>query len=131
MAIIYKGFGTVGQTSNFRLTDFELAKRDLLNHFNIRKGEKLMNPNFGTLIWNVIHDPLTEELKGVILDDIKTIINSDPRIAVDNVVITEFASGIRIALDLRYVLTNQLDKMNITFDNANSSTTEITNLLTT
>lgn len=123
MAIIYKGFGTVDQTKNFRLTDFELAKRDLLNHFNIRKGEKLMNPNFGTLIWNVIHDPLTEELKGVILEDIKTIINSDPRIAIDNVVITEFISGIRIALDLRYVLTNQLDKMILTFDNANSLTT--------
>jgi len=123
MTIIYKGFGTVDRNSNFRLTDFELAKQDLLNHFNIRKGEKLMNPNFGTLIWNVIHDPLTEELKGVILDDIKTIINSDPRIAVDNVTITEFISGIQIALDLRYVLTNQLDKMTLTFDNANSLTT--------
>ena len=123
MTIIYKGFGTVERNSNFRLTDFELVKQDLLNHFNIRKGEKLMNPNFGTLIWNVIHDPLTEELKGVILDDIKTIINSDPRIAVDNVTITEFISGIQIALDLRYVLTNQLDKMTLTFDNANSLTT--------
>lgn len=123
MTIIYKGFDTVNQTGNFRLTDFELVKRDLLNHFNIRKGEKLMNPDFGTLIWNVIHDPLTEELKGVILDDIKKIINSDPRIAVDNVTITEFISGIQIALDLRYVLTNQLDKMTLTFDNANSITT--------
>lgn len=123
MTIIYKGFGTVNQTGNFRLTDFELVKQDLLNHFNIRKGEKLMNPDFGTLIWNVIHDPLTEELKGVILDDIKKIINSDPRIAVDNVTITEFISGIQIALDLRYVLTNQLDKMTLTFDNANSITT--------
>jgi phage baseplate assembly protein W len=123
MTIIYKGFGTVDRNSNFRLTDFELVKQDLLNHFNIRKGEKLMNPNFGTLIWNVIHDPLTEELKGVILDDIKTIINSDPRIAVDNVTITEFISGKQIALDLRYVLTNQLDKMTLTFDNANSLTT--------
>lgn len=123
MAIIYKGFSTVNQSTNFRLVDFELAKQDLLNHFNIRKGEILMNPNFGTIIWNVIHDPLTEELKGVIMDDVKTIINSDPRIAVDSVVMTEFISGIRIELDLRYVLTNQLDKMTLTFDNANSLTT--------
>lgn len=123
MAIIYKGFSTVNQSTNFRLVDFELAKQDLLNHFNIRKGETLMNPNFGTIIWNVIHDPLTEELKGVIMDDVKTIINSDPRIAVDSVVMTEFISGIRIDLDLRYVLTNQLDKMTLTFDNANSLTT--------
>ena len=50
MAITYKGFSTVGRNQKFRLTDFDLVKQDLINHFNIRKGEKLMNPNFGTVI---------------------------------------------------------------------------------
>lgn len=117
MAITYRGFSTVNQKKRFRLTDFDLIKQDLMNHFNIRKGEKLMNPNFGTIIWNVIHDPLTEELKGVILADIKTIINSDPRIAVDNVIITEYLAGIQIELELRYVLTNQTDALNLKFNN--------------
>lgn len=117
MAIIYKGFSTVNRNKKFRMTEFELIKQDLMNHFNIRKGEKLMNPNFGTLIWNVIHDPLTEELKSVILTDIKTIINSDPRISVDNVIITEYLAGIQIELELRYVLTNQTDALNLQFDN--------------
>lgn len=118
MAIIYKGFSTVNRNKKFRLTEFELIKQDLMNHFNIRKGEKLMNPNFGTLIWNVIHEPLTEELKSVILSDIKTIINGDPRISVDNVIITEYQAGIQIELELRYVLTNQTDALNLQFDNA-------------
>jgi phage baseplate assembly protein W len=117
MAIIYRGFSTINQTKKFRLTEFDLIKQDLMNHFNIRKGEKLMNPNFGTIIWNVIHDPLTDELKGVILTDIKTIINSDPRISVDNVIITEYLQGIQIELDLRYVITNQTDSLNLQFDN--------------
>lgn len=117
MAIIYRGFSTINQTKKFRLTEFDLIKQDLMNHFNIRKGEKLMNPNFGTIIWNVIHDPLTEELKGVILADIKTIINSDPRISVDNVIITEYLQGIQIELELRYVITNQTDSLNLQFDN--------------
>ena len=52
MAITYKGFSTNNRSKKFRVTDFELVKQDLINHFNIRKGEKLMNPNFGTIIWN-------------------------------------------------------------------------------
>ena len=84
MAIMYRGFSTVGRNKKYRLTDFELIKQDLINHFYIRKGEKLMNPNFGTIIWNVIHEPLTEDLKSVIISDIKSIAEYDPRISIDN-----------------------------------------------
>jgi phage baseplate assembly protein W len=54
----YRGLSTLGQNKKFRLTDIELVKRDLLNHFQIRKGEKLMNPNFGSIIWNMLFEPL-------------------------------------------------------------------------
>jgi hypothetical protein len=37
--LTYRGFNTIGQTKKFRLTDLDLVKRDLLNHFQIRKGE--------------------------------------------------------------------------------------------
>ena len=73
MAIFYKGFSTVGRDKKFRLTDFELVKQDLMNHFQIRKGEKLMNPNFGTIIWNVLYDPFTESLRSAIAADVKAI----------------------------------------------------------
>ena len=74
MAIMYKGFSTVGRDKKFRLTDFELVKQDLLNHFQIRKGEKLMNPNFGTIIWNVLYDPFTEAVKSAIAADVKAML---------------------------------------------------------
>jgi phage baseplate assembly protein W len=66
MANFYRGFSTLVPNKKFRLTDMELVKQDIINHFNIRKGEKLMNPNFGTIIWNVLHEPFTEELKSLI-----------------------------------------------------------------
>ena len=48
---LYRGYNTVdNQTTKTRLEDEELIKRDLINHFNIRKGEKLMRPDFGTII---------------------------------------------------------------------------------
>ena len=117
MAILYKGFSTVGRNKKFRLTDFELIKQDLINHFHIRKGEKLMNPNFGTIIWNVLYDPFTAELKGVIIADIKAIAAYDPRVSIDNVIVTEFETGIQIELELRYLQTNQTNLMNLRFNN--------------
>jgi phage baseplate assembly protein W len=123
MAIMYRGFSTVGRNRKFRLTDFELVKQDLINHFYIRKGEKLMNPDFGTIIWNVVHEPLTEDLKSVIVTDIKAIASYDPRISIDNVVITEYDQGIQIELQLRYVQTNQTNLLNLQFDNQNNTLT--------
>ena len=121
MATIYKGFSTIGQTGKFRLTDFDLVKQDIINNFQIRKGEKLMNPDFGTIIWNVIHEPLTEDLKAVIISDIKKIAAYDPRVSIDNVVVTEFSQGIQIELQLRYVQTNQVNVMELQFDNETST----------
>lgn len=121
--IMYRGFSTVGRNRKFRLTDFELVKQDLINHFYIRKGEKLMNPDFGTIIWNVVHEPLTEDLKSVIVTDIKAIASYDPRISIDNVVITEYDQGIQVELQLRYVQTNQTNLLNLQFDNQNNTLT--------
>ncbi len=123
MAIMYRGFSTVGRNRKFRLTDFELVKQDLINHFYIRKGEKLMNPDFGTIIWNVVHEPLTEDLKSVIVTDIKAIAGYDPRLSIDNVVVTEYDQGIQVELQLRYVQTNQTNLLNLQFDNQNNTLT--------
>lgn len=123
MAATYKGFSTQAGSTNFRLTDFNLIKQDILNHFNIRKGEKLMRPNFGTIIWNVLHEPFTEDLKSVITEDVKAIAAYDPRVSFDNIIITEFDQGIQIELQLRYVLTNQTNVMLMTFNGATNRLT--------
>ena len=123
MAIFYKGFSTIGRNKKFRLTDFDLIKQDLLNHFQIRKGEKLMNPNFGTIIWNVLYDPFTLELKSAIIADIKAIAAYDPRVSIDNVIVTEYEYGIQIELELRYLQTDQTNLMNLQFNNQSRTLT--------
>ena len=113
---IYRGFSTLNRRNNFRVSDYDLVRQDLYNHFNIRKGEKLMNPKFGTIIWDLLFEPLTDDIKDIITDDIKTIVEYDPRVVADNVVITEYDRGIQIELELRYVLTNQSKVMALQFE---------------
>lgn len=116
MALTYRGFSTIDQTKKFRLVDLDLVKRDLLNHFQIRKGEKLMNPNFGSIIWSTLYEPLDEPTKKVILDDVKKIVSYDPRLAVDQVILQELDNGLQIQISLTYIPTNMTSVMNLTFD---------------
>ena len=114
--ITYKGFSTYQRNKHFRVTDFELVKQDLLNYFNIRKGEKLMNPDFGTIIWDKIFDPLNEDTKAIIMQDIKRIISYVPRLAARDVNVTEYDTGLQIEITLIYIQTNQVDNLRLQFD---------------
>jgi len=113
---IYRGFSTVNKKKNFRVTDYELIKQDLINHFSTRRGERIMNPNFGTIIWDLLFDPFTEELRTAIQDDIVRIASSDPRVAIEEAIVTDYQHGIQIELQIRVRDTNEIDKMILTFD---------------
>jgi len=117
----YRGFSTTDRYKKFRVTDFDLIKQDLINHFNIRKGEKLMNPNFGTIIWNTLFEPLTQETREIIADDVKRIVSYDPRLSVDNITINEKDYGIQIEVDLRYVTSNEAGTLKLNFDKASQT----------
>lgn len=116
----YKGFSSNEIKNNFKLYDIDLVKRDLLNHFYIRKGEKLENPNFGTIIWDMLFENFTPEVKELISKDVETIINYDPRIAVQQVSIDSTDQGIRIEAEIVYLPFNINERMVFDFDKENN-----------
>lgn len=116
----YKGFSSKEYKKNYRLYDYELVKQDLLNHFNIRKGEKLENPDFGTIIWDILFEPFTQAVRDEIAKDVTKIINFDKRIRVDRIKIDTTDFGIRIEAELTYLATDFRDVLKIEFDNRNS-----------
>jgi phage baseplate assembly protein W len=119
MTTIYRGYSTVDNyLRSPRLTDFDLVKRDLLNHFNIRKGEKLGNPSFGTIIWDTMFEPFTTDVENAIIDDVKRIVAYDPRLNVTNVIITEYEYGLQIEIELNYAHTNLTSQLSLNFDRA-------------
>ena len=116
----YKGFSSNEVKNNFKLYDIELVKRDLLNHFYIRKGEKLENPNFGTVIWDLLFENFTPEVKELIVKDVEQIVNHDPRIAVSAVTIDTTEQGIRVEAEIVYLQFNVSERMSFNFDKTNN-----------
>jgi phage baseplate assembly protein W len=78
-----------------------------------------MNPEFGTIIWDVIFEPLTDNLKELILKNVETIINYDPRVKADNLIVTSYESGIQIECSLTYLPYNISEALRFRFDQAN------------
>lgn len=117
---MYKGFSTVStSTENFGLYDLELIKQDILNHFHVRQGERLMQPTFGTIIWDILFEPLTHQIKDLIIQNVNEIINYDPRVNAEGVVVTQYESGIQIECVLTYMPYNISQAMQYKFDQAN------------
>ncbi len=122
---IYKGFSTINEKSrDVRLYDFELIKQDIINQFSVRKNERVMNPEFGTIIWDSIYDPFTEDLKTEIAKDITRIVNSDPRVTASEINVTEKDFGMILEITLNYVNSDQTEVMRLNFNKAVGLTVE-------
>jgi phage baseplate assembly protein W len=120
-SFVYRGFNSKETTKNYKLYDIDLVKQDLMNHFYIRKGEKLENPEFGTIIWDMLFEQFTESVKNMIAKDVEEIINYDPRMQVNEVQIDSTDIGIRIQADITYIPFNINEKMTFEFDKSTSS----------
>lgn len=117
----YRGISTANpENTSFSLYDIALIKQDIINHFHIRVGEKLENPEFGTIIWDVLFEPMTPQLKDAIANNVTEIINYDPRVQVDNVTVDTYESGILIECQLTYLPYNISESMRLKFDEDNN-----------
>jgi len=113
---VFKGFSSRAEQDNYRLYDFNLIKQDLVNRLSVRKGERLENPEFGTIIYDALFEPFTPALKEAILDDITANMNADPRMRADDITVSESEHGIQIEASLTYIPYNITEKLSLNFD---------------
>ena len=114
--VTFKGFSSKADKKNFKLYDFEVAKQDLINRLSVRKGERVENPEFGTIIYDTLFEPFTDTLKEAVLDDVTANLNADPRISTTEIIVTEADHGIAIQATIRYVPLDITEKLQFTFD---------------
>ena len=110
------GFNTIGQNKNFTAVDFNLIKIDLLNAFNIRQGELVGRPGYGTVLWNYLFENQLPETQTAIYNEIQRVCGGDPRIYVNNIYTFPQNNGILVEIDLQTVATTDSQRLSIFFD---------------
>ncbi|OUX04091.1 MAG: hypothetical protein CBE00_13330 [Planctomycetaceae bacterium TMED240] len=113
------GYSTIDQSMTPKqLTGVELAKRDLENHFQIRKGEKWTNPNFGSMLPFYVMEPLDNITVDLVKQDVLDVISYDPRFSIEkNTILVDFdESKIEVNATLNYIPTSTPVVLELKFD---------------
>jgi len=114
---LYKGFSTKDFfiTRTFKKTDIEIVKQDIVNHIFTRKGERVMMSNFGTIIPDLVFEPLDELTIRKVHDEVLQVINFDPRVKVIDFTVTPNfnAQSITVSANLLYIELNITDQLNL------------------
>lgn len=114
------GFSTVDQKFGlFTLTNIDLVKRDLLNAFQTRRGERVMRPNFGTIIFDVLLDPFDDQTKNLIIEDAQRIVGLDPRVELVSIDAQELDKIFRVDIELRFLPSQRVERLFVDFDRRN------------
>lgn len=121
MAAKFIGVSTVGRKkAPFSLTDADLVKQDLLNAFSIRRGEMIGKVDYGTIIHDIMMDPLDDYSKALIVEDVERIIDAEPRLTrTGGIGLTDYENGIRIEISLYYLTLDMEDVLYLDFKKNN------------
>ena len=110
------GFSTIGKPKKFTLLDYELVKQDLLNALNIRQGQVVGRPGYGSIIWNFLFENQTQEIETGIINEIQRVAGGDPRIFVSGIEMFPQDNGILIQISVTIVPGTTAQQLNIFFD---------------
>lgn len=105
----------------FRITDQNLVIRDLINALNIRQGEKVGQPGYGTKLWSFVFEPNTEDVTFAIENEVRRVANEDPRLLVDFVKTYPQENGILIEMQVAVAPFNQAALLSVYFDSSTNT----------
>ena len=110
MVAKFRGFSTVDKIrAPYTLEGRDLVKRDLLNTFYTKKGERLMRPEYGSIIWDILMNPDDTVTEKEIREDVLRIIDADPRVEHLYTTVIYMDNTIRIEINLKYLILNNED----------------------
>lgn len=110
------GFNTQDQFKKFTLIDSDLVKRDLLNAFNVRQGQLVGRPEYGTSLWDNLFESQTSETEAAITREIERVAGGDPRIQISEIQLFSQLNGILIQVQIMIVPSTTSEQLSIFFD---------------
>lgn len=105
----------------FTLVDQPLVIRDFINALNIRKGEKVGKPQYGTTLWDFVFEPNTRDVQFQLEEEIRRVASGDPRLIINTVKAYPQENGILLEVELAISPFNQAQMLNLFF-NSNTNT---------
>lgn len=121
---IFVGFSSVDTNiKQTQWTDLELIKRDLINHFYTRRGERVMRPSFGCIIWDLLFEPMTADNVSLIVEDATNIVQLDGRVTIQTINLVEYEHGIQLQINLIYEPLNIVETFSLDFDRRTAEST--------
>lgn len=118
MAKFY-GYSSINRNKKFRLEDFELIKRDLLNGLLIRQGEVPGRPNIGTSLWDYLFESVDDKSLRQIENELRKSIERDPRVRVDDVVFYTQDNGLLVELAVSTQASSESQMLKLFLDTEN------------
>jgi phage baseplate assembly protein W len=114
------GFSTFNKKRPpFTLENLDLAKQDLLYSFHTRLGERVMRPDFGSIIFDLLFEPFDDDTRQAVVDDAIRLIGQDPRFAMVSIDVHELEHTLRLDLRLRYIPLDVVESLAIEYDRQN------------
>ena len=100
----------------FKLNDENLVVQDFVNSLNIRQGEKVGQPGYGTTLWNFVFEPNTPDVQFSLENEITRIANLDPRLIVNTVRAYPQENGILLEVELAIQPFNEATLLSVFLD---------------
>ena len=119
------GFNTINQNKKFTAVDFNLIKIDLLNAFNIRQGELVGRPGYGTVIWNYLFENQTQETQQLIYNEIQRVCAGDPRIFISGIQMFPQENGLLLQVGIAVVPSTNAQMLSIFFNQQQRTATYV------
>ena len=79
---LYRGYSSYEFQKNksFTLTNIQLVELDILNEIYTRRGSRVMMPPYGTLIPEMVFEPLDQTTLSIVENELVNVFASDPRV---------------------------------------------------
>lgn len=119
------GFNTQDQFKKFTLIDTQLVKRDFLNALNIRQGQIIGRPEYGTSLWDNLFENQTNETEAAITREIQRVAGGDPRMQINEIQLFPQENGVLVQVEIMIVPSTDAEKLSIFFDQQTRSASYI------
>lgn len=107
----------------FTLVDYDLVIQDFINALNIRRGTKVGQPGYGTILWDLLFEQNIAATQAEVENEVRRLAGLDPRIVFNLVKTYPYNNGILIEMQIAVQPINEPVVLKINLNTRESTAT--------